>query len=100
LFLWDVLQLIHEEDYGRFVLSRCGSNGLQQGWKILLEVTVVSEPGLGLKVDTDLDVSKLHLQSSREPGERTQPLFGQISRSGPLTQLEQCQAKLRGEQRW
>ncbi len=86
LWLSDVLQLV-DEDRER----RPGGLGgepdlLDERLQVLLEVTIVGEPGLRLVVETHFDVAELHLQLGREAGECAQAADRECARGLDLAQ--------------
>ena len=70
LFFFDVLELIDEKGQRCVTGFRGLSGRLDQGLKIVFEIPVIRETRLGLKVEANLDVAELDLETFGETGER------------------------------
>ena len=70
LFFFHVLQLVDEQHERGAGTLRGSADRLEQRGQVVLEIAVVGEAGLGLEIDPDLDIVKLHLQRARETRER------------------------------
>jgi hypothetical protein len=57
-----VLQFVDEYRQRRLGLLRRRAGGFEQGLQVVLEVAVVGQAGLGVEVQSDLDVAVLELE--------------------------------------
>lgn len=79
--LFYILQFIYQKHQGRFGALGSFASQFQQHLKIKFEIAIVGQPGLGIKVETDLNVGVLDLQGFGKPSQRPERAL----RQGPST---------------
>lgn len=69
LILLDVLLFIDEENSRGSCSLRGGTDLLQKGAQVSLQISVISYPWLGLEIEPNFQIVVLELQCLRETGE-------------------------------
>ena len=97
LVFFDVLKLVDEHRQGCAALLRRRACGLQQCLEIMLQITIVGEAWLRLKIDADFDVGRLHFERLGEARQSAQSPLGKFLRLLIAGKSQQRLPQLRSE---